>query len=81
MIRNVLTFKLYDINHKFDMKAMLKTTVKKILQFDILLMICIDFRFLYECFVKLKIIYEKQLIIDVMNFRQLYEKRKIIEIQ
>ena len=44
-------------------------------------MICTDFKFLYEYFVKLKIIYEKQLIIDVMNFRQLYEKRKIIEIQ
>ena len=50
------------------------------LQFDILLMICIDFKFLYECFVKLKIIYEKRLMIDVMNFRQSYEKREIIEI-
>ena len=81
MIRNVLTFELYDINHEFDMKAMLKTTIKKILQFDISLIICIDFKFLYECFVKLKIIYEKRLMIDVMNFRQSYEKREIIEIR
>ena len=44
-------------------------------------MICTDFKFLYEYFVKLKIIYEKRLMIDVMNFRQSYEKREIIEIR
>ena len=81
MIRNVLTFKLYNMNYEFDMKAMLKTTIKKMLQFNISLMICIDFKFLYEYFVKLKIIYEKRLMIDVMNFRQSYERREIIEIQ
>ena len=81
MIRSVLTFELYNINHEFNMKAVLKTTIKKMLQFDISLMICTDFKFLYECFVKLKIIYKKQLMIDVMNFRQSYEKREIIEIQ
>ena len=81
MIRSVLTFELYDMNHEFDMKAMLKTTVKRILQFDISLMICTNFKFLYECFVKLKIIYEKQLMINVMNFRQLYERREIIKIR
>ena len=81
MTRNVLTFELYDMNYKFDIKAMLKTTVKKMLQFDILLIICINFKSLYECFVKLKIIYEKRLMIDVMNFRQSYEKREIIEIR
>ena len=81
MIWSVLTFELYDMNHEFDMKAMLKTTVKKMLQFDISLIICTDFRSLYECFVKLKIIYEKRLMIDVMNFRQSYEKREIIEIR
>ena len=81
MIRSVLTFELYNMNHEFDMKAMLKTKIKKMLQFDISLMICTDFKFLYECFVKLKIIYEKRLMIDVMNFRQSYEKREIIEIR
>ena len=63
------------------MKVMLKTTVERMLQSDISLMICTDFKFLYECFVKLKIIYEKRLMIDVMNFRQSYERRKIIEIR
>ena len=80
MIQNVLTFKLYNINHEFDIKTMLETKIKKMLQFDILLMICTDFKFLYECFVKLKMIYEKRLMINVMNFRQSYEKRKIIKI-
>ena len=81
MIRNVLTSELYDMNHEFDIKAVLKTTVKRMLQFNISLIICIDFRFLYECFVKLKIIYEKRLMIDVINLRQSYERREIIEIR
>ena len=81
MIQNVLTFKLYDINHEFNIKAILKTTIKKMLQFDILLIICTDFKFLYECFVKLEILYKKRLIINVVNFRQLYAKREIIEIR
>ena len=38
------------------------------LQFNILLMICTDSKFLYKYFVKLKIIYEKRLMINVMNF-------------
>ena len=81
MIRSVLTSELYDMNHEFDMKAVLKATVKKMLQSDISLMICTDFKSLYECLVKLKIIYEKRLMIDVINFRQSYEKREIIEIR
>ena len=51
------------------------------LQFNIALIIYIDFKFLYESLIKLKIIYEKRLIINVMNFRQSYEKREIIEIR
>ena len=81
MIRNVLTFELYNMNYEFDIQTVLKATIKKILQFNILLMIYIDFKSLYECFVKLKIIYEKRLMINVMNFRQSYEKREIIEIR
>ena len=69
------------MNHEFDMRAMLKTTIKKMLQSDISLMICTDSKFLYEYFVKLKIIYEKRLMIDVMSFRQSYERREIIEIR
>ena len=58
-----------------------ENNVKKMLQFDISLMICTDFKFLYECFVKLKIIYEKRLMIDVMSLRQSYEKREITEVR
>ena len=81
MIRSILASKLYDMNHGFDMKTVLKTTVKRILQTDIALMICIDFRSLYKCSVKLRTIYEKRLMIDVMSFRQSYKKREIIEIR
>ena len=63
-----------------DMKTALEKTIKRMLQFYLLLMTCIDFKILYKCFVKLKIIYKKHLIIDVMNFRQSYERREITEI-
>ncbi|KAF1935533.1 hypothetical protein EJ02DRAFT_361294, partial [Clathrospora elynae] len=35
----------------------------------------------HECLVKLGTTYEKQLMIDIMVLRQLYERRKITEIQ
>lgn len=81
MIRNIFVFELYVMIHEFDIAAMLKATLKKMLQFDILLMICIDSKSFYDCFVKLKIIQKKRLMIDVMSFRQLYKRRKIIEMK
>ena len=56
MIRNVLTFELYELIHKFNFKTILKTTIKKILRFNISLIVCIDFKFLYQCLMKLKTI-------------------------
>ena len=81
MIRNIFAFELYDMNHGFDMKVVLKTTVERILQADIALIICTDFRSLYECFVKLRTTYEERLMIDVINFRQSYEKREITKVR
>lgn len=56
---------------------MLKTTMSQILLLNIALIICINFKFLYNCFVKCEIIHKTQLIINVINFCQLYKKRKI----
>ena len=81
MIQNVLIFEIYELIYEFDFETILKTTIKKILRFNILLIVCIDFRFLYQCLMKLKTIEKKRLIIDVINLRQLYERRKITEIK
>ena len=81
MIRNVLTFELYKLIHKFNFEAALKTTIKKILRFNISLIVYTDFRFLYQCLMKLKTIEKKRLMIDVMNLRQSYERREITEIK
>jgi hypothetical protein len=38
------------------------------------LVVCTNFFFLYECLVKLGIIKEKRLMIDIMALRQAYER-------
>ena len=81
MIQSVLVFKLYELIHEFDFEAILKTTIKKILRFNISLIVCIDFRFLYQRLMKLKTIEKKRLMIDVINLRQSYERREITEIK
>ena len=81
IIWSVLIFELYELIYEFDFKATLKTTLKKILRFNISLIVCIDFRFLYQCLMKLKTTEKKRLIIDVINLRQSYERRKITEIK
>ena len=69
MIRNVLIFKLYELIHEFDFETTLKTTIKKILRFNISLIVYIDFKFLYQCLMKLKTIEKKRLMINVINLR------------
>ena len=81
VIRNVLIFELYKLIHEFDFKAILKTTIKKILRFNISLVVCIDFKFLYQCLMRLKTIEKKRLMINVMSLRQSYERREITEIK
>jgi hypothetical protein len=48
---------------------------------EIPLVICINSYFLYECLVKLGITQEKRLIIDILAFRQSYERKKIAKIR
>ena len=81
IIQSVLAFKLYELIHEFDFETILKTTIKKILQFNISLIVCIDFKFLYQCLMRLKTIEKKRLMINVMNLRQSYKRREITEIK
>jgi hypothetical protein len=46
----------------------------------ILVIICIDLRLLYNYLVRLGIIDEKRLMIDIMLLREVYEKKEISKI-
>jgi len=50
---SVLASKLYAMAHGFDHGAVLKSTIEKILQVELLLILCIDSKSLYKYFVKL----------------------------
>ena len=67
--------------HGFDLEVVLKATLSRILQFDILMLICTDSKSLYECLVKLGTTHEKRLMIDIMSLRQSYERREITEVR
>jgi hypothetical protein len=70
-MRNVLASELYVISHGFDMSISLKFIIKKILGFIfnlsiLLLIIYTDSKSAYDCLIKLGIIQEKRLIVDLM---------------
>jgi len=52
--------------HGFDIRALVKSIIDKMLGIDLLLVLCIDSKLLYECLVKLGTTQEKRLIIDIM---------------
>jgi hypothetical protein len=81
MIRSVLVAELFAMIHDFDVKLILKSILIKMLDKKIFisLILIIDSKSLYDCLIRLSIIVEKRLMIDVMTLRQFYERREIIE--
>jgi hypothetical protein len=79
--RSVLASELYSMAHGFDISAAIKSTVDKILQIDLPLVLCTDSKSLYDCLVRLGTTQEKRLMIDVMCLRQAYERRLITEVK
>ena len=67
--------------HGFDIRALVKSTIDKMLGIDLLLVLCTDSKSLYECLVKLGTTQEKRLMIDIMCLRQAYECREIAEVK
>jgi len=67
--------------HGFDIGAAIKSTVDKILQIDLPLVLCTDSKSLYDCLVRLGTTQEKRLMIDVMCLRQAYERRQVTEVK
>lgn len=67
--------------YSFDIGAIIKIILRKVFQTKILLVFCINSKFLYNCLIKLKITHKKRLIIDIISFCQSYKKREITEIK
>jgi hypothetical protein len=67
--------------HGFDIGVAIKSTIDKILQINLPLVICTDSKSLYDCLVRLGTTQEKRLIIDVIYLRQAYERRLITEVK
>jgi hypothetical protein len=81
VIRSVLAIELYVMTNDFDVDSIIKSTIERILRFFSSLILCTSFKFLCDCLIKLDIINEKRLMIDLMCLRQSYKQRKIAEIR
>jgi hypothetical protein len=81
VIRSVLATELYAMTNDFDVDSVIKSTIERILHISLSLILCTNSKSLYDCLVKLDIISEKRLMIDLMCLRQSYERRKIVEIR
>jgi hypothetical protein len=83
VIRSVLATELYAMTNGFDVDSVIKSTIERILKLNnpLSLILCTDSKSLYDCLVKLDIISEKRLMIDLMCLRQSYERREIAEIR
>jgi hypothetical protein len=79
--RSVLASELFGMAHGFDIGASAKSTIDRVLEIDLPLVLCTDSKSLYECLVKLGTTQEKRLMIDVMCLRQAYERREIAEVK
>jgi hypothetical protein len=80
VIRSVLAAELFAMIHDFDVDSVLKSILIKMLDNTLISLILItDSKFLYDCLIRLSIIVEKRLMIDVMILRQFYERREITE--
>jgi hypothetical protein len=65
----------------FDVATVLKTTIERILDIQLPLVLCTDSKSLYDCLVKLGTTQEKRLMVDIMCLRQSYERREITEVR
>lgn len=85
VIQSVLASMIYCIVNKFDLKFVIKQIFaiicKKIVLLKILLILYSKFYLLYQCFVQLRTIIEKRLMIDIMVLKQSHKGQKIDKIK
>jgi hypothetical protein len=67
--------------YNFNIGTVIKSTMDKILQVNLPLILCTNSKSLYNCLVQLGTTQEKYLIIDVMCLWQAYKRRQIIKVK
>ena len=65
----------------FNIGAVIKLIINKILNINLLLVMCTDLKSLYNCLIRLSTTQEKRLIINVMCLWQAYKRREITEVK
>ena len=78
---SVLASELYTMTYRFNHSTVLKSTIEKILQVKLLLILYTDSKSLYKCLIKLGSTQEKRLIVNLMYLRQSYKRRMITKIK
>ncbi len=83
VIRSVLAVKLYVMINDFDVEAIIKSIIERILKLNNLLSLILftNFKSLFDCLIKLDTISKKQLMINLMCLQQFYDRREIAEIK
>jgi hypothetical protein len=81
VIRSVLAAELYAMINDFDVEAVIKSIIERMLHISLSLILLTDSKSLFDCLIKLETTSEKRLMIDLMCLRQSYERRKIAEIR
>ena len=71
--RSVLASELYGMAHGFNIGALVKSIINKVLEMELLLVVYTNLKLLYKYLVKLGTTREKRLIINVICLRQAYE--------
>jgi hypothetical protein len=79
--RSVLAVELYAMINGFDVEAVIKSIIERMLHISLSLILLTNFRSLFDCLIKLDTTAEKRLMIDLMCLRQSYERRQIAEIR
>jgi hypothetical protein len=81
VIRSVLAIELYVMINDFDVEAIIKSIIERMLHSFLSLILLTDSKSLFDCLVKLDTTSEKRLMIDLMCLKQFYERREIAEIR
>jgi hypothetical protein len=81
VIRSVLALELYGMAYGFDIRALVKSMINKVLGINLLLVLYTDSKLLYNCLIKLGTMQEKCLIINIICLCQAYKQREVAEVK
>jgi hypothetical protein len=81
VIKSVLAAKFYAMINDFDVEAIIKSIIERMLHISLSLILFTDSKSLFNYLMKLDTTSEKRLMIDLMCLRQFYERKEIAEIR